>query len=68
MRAWYSNYDDTGTWKTETILLLDDVKSVYNTITKKGGLEKAKKTLLRSACNKLNITHKHKDESKMREI
>ena len=68
MRAWCSNYDDTGTWKTETILLLDDVKSVYNTITKKGGLEQAKKTLLRSACTKLNITHKHKDESKMREI
>lgn len=66
LQAWYSNYNDDGIWQPDVILYLEEVDSEFAKIQRSGGLNRAKKTALRSACRKMNITYKGKSDADMR--
>ena len=60
--AWDSNYNNEGRWKTDTTIFFNDVERLFDQIHKKGGLEKANKTLLIDTCKKLYIFYKGRKE------
>ena len=58
--AWYGNYDTNGNWKSNVKLIFEDVDKLYDDVYKNNGLEKAKVTILKEICKKLNIFFKGK--------
>ena len=53
--AWYGNYDTNGNWKSNNELIFEDVNKLYDDVYKNDGLEKAKVTVLKEICKKLDI-------------
>ena len=64
--AWDSNYNNEGICKTDTTIFFNDVERLFDQIHKKGGLEKANKTLLIDTCKKLYIFYKGRKEYELR--